>query len=85
MYDNIRLGDLIGHLHPTTSKSLKVGIVIDAQKNDFIVKWIWYDKNFFMDGKNSLFNELNKEYLLTSTTISRQRDDMVLKILNSGS
>jgi hypothetical protein len=85
VYDNIKLGDLVSHLHPSTSKSLKVGIVIGAQKNDFIVKWIWYDKYFFMDEEESLFNELNKEYLLTSTTIHRQRDDIVLEILNSGS
>ena len=85
VYDNIKLGDLISQLHPSTYKSLKIGIVIGAQKKDFSVKWIWYDKYFFMDEEDSLFNELNKEYLLTSTTIHRQCGDMALKVLNSGS
>ena len=85
MRDNIKLGDLVSQQHPSTFKSLKVGIVIDAQINNFIIKWIWYDKYFFMDGEDSLFNELNKQYLLTNMTIHRQNDEVMLKILNSGS
>lgn len=85
MHDNIKLGDLVSQQHPSTFKSLKVGIVIDAQINNFIIKWIWYDKYFFMDGEDSLFNELNKQYLLTNMTIHRQNDEVMLKILNSGS
>ena len=33
MHDNIKLGDLVSQQHPSTFKSLKVGIVIDAQIN----------------------------------------------------
>lgn len=85
VYDNIKLGDLVGQLHPSTSKSLKIGIVTGAQKINFVVKWIWYDKYFFMEQEDSLFNELNREYLLTSTTFHRHNIDVELKILNSGS
>ena len=84
MYDNIRLGDLIGHLHPTASKSLKVGIVIDTQKNDFIVKWIWYDKLFFMDDEHEVFNDLNKQYLLTETQYDRNDLNTCLKLVSCG-
>jgi|TARA_Y100000310_G_C20641426_1_gene794145 hypothetical protein len=85
VYDNIKLGDLISQIHPSTFEHLKIGIVTDAQKINFVVKWIWYDKYFFMEQEDSLFNELNREYLLTSTTIHRRNDELVLKILNSGS
>ena len=78
MHDNIKLGDLVSQIHPATFENLKVGIVTDAQKINF-------DKYFFMEQEDSLFNELNREYLLTSTTIHRRNDELVLKILNSGS
>tara|TARA_Y100000592_G_C5449280_1_gene307801 strand:- start:1189 stop:1440 length:252 start_codon:yes stop_codon:yes gene_type:complete len=68
---NFNLGDLVG-LH-FTEKNIKLGIIIDSKKHNFIVKWIWYDKLFFMDGSSPLFEELNNQYLLNETTYERDR------------
>jgi hypothetical protein len=68
---SFNLGDLVGLCF--TEKNIKLGIIIDSKKDNFIVKWIWYDKLFFMDGSSPLFKELNNQYLLNETTYERDR------------
>ena len=68
---SFNLGDLVGLWF--TEKNIKLGIIIDSKKDNFIVKWIWYDKLFFMDGSSPLFEELNNQYLLNETTYERDR------------
>ncbi len=68
---SFNLGDLVGLYF--TEKNIKLGIIIDSKKDNFIVKWIWYDKLFFMDGCSPLFEELNNQYLLNETTYERDR------------
>ncbi len=81
---NFNLGDLVG-LH-FTEKNIKLGIIIDSKKDNFIVKWIWYDKLFFMDNCSPLFEELNNQYLLNETTYTRNLEHEVrcLKNLSCG-
>jgi len=81
---NFSLGDLIGLCF--SEKNIKLGIIIDSQKDNFIVKWIWYDKLFFMDNCSPLFEELNNQYLLNETSYARNRKDEVgcLRILSIG-
>mgnify|MGYP001250450674 FL=1 len=81
---NFILGDLIGLCF--SEKNIKLGIIIDSKKDNFIVKWIWYDKLFFMDNCNPLFEELNNQYLLNETTYIRNHEHEVgcLRILSCG-
>jgi hypothetical protein len=67
------LGDLVGLYF--TEKKIKLGVIIDSKKHNFIVKWIWYDKLFFMDGSSPVFEELNSQYLLNETTYERNHKD----------
>ena len=67
-----------------SKKNIKLGIIIDSKKDNFIVKWIWYDKIFFMDNDNSLFEELNNQYLLNETVYKRDHETNCLKILSCG-
>tara|TARA_Y100000592_G_C5310358_1_gene239798 strand:- start:10 stop:273 length:264 start_codon:yes stop_codon:yes gene_type:complete len=81
---NFNLGDLVGLRF--TEKNIKLGIIIDSKKDNFIVKWIWYDKLFFMDNCDALFVELNRQYLLSETTYTRKHEHEVgcLKNLSIG-
>jgi hypothetical protein len=78
------LGDLVGLRF--TEKNIKLGIIINSQKDNFIVKWIWYDKLFFMDSCSPLFEELNNQYLLNETIYARNLEHEVgcLKNLSCG-
>ena len=81
---NFNLGDLIGLWF--SEKNIKLGIIVDSQKDNFIVKWIWYDKLFFMDQCDPLFEELNNQYLLNETAYTRKHEHEVgcLKKINCG-
>ncbi len=81
---NFELGDLVGLQF--TEKNIKLGIIIDSKKDNFIVKWIWYDKLFFMDNCSPLFEELNNQYLLNETIYTRNLEHEVgcLKNLSYG-
>ena len=82
--DDISLGNLVCHYAPCYNKKLKIGIVIESKKDNFIVRWLWYNKSFFMDNADPLFNELNQQYLLMDSSHNRKNCEVVLKILNSG-
>jgi len=82
--DNFSLGNLVCYYTPDINKKLKIGIVIESKKDDFIVRWLWYNKSFFMDDEDPLFNELNQQYLLMDSLHNRKNCEVFLKILNSG-
>jgi len=79
---NFNIGDLVGLWF--SEKNIKLGIIIDSKKDNFIVKWIWYDKIFFMDSRDSLFEDLNNQYLLNETVYERNQETNCLKNLSCG-
>jgi len=70
--DDVKLGNLVSLKFSNEFKSIKLGIVTDLKKDSFMVKWIWYNKLFFMDNEHQMFNELNREYLLTETCYNKK-------------
>ena len=82
--DSFALGDLVCYCSPHNNEKIKIGIVIESKKDDFIIRWLWYNKDFFMDGIDPLFNEMNQQYLLIDSSYNRKDYDVFLKILNSG-
>ena len=85
-YDDFKLGNIVSLYFDKKRPSIKLGIITALKKDNFIVKWIWYDKLFFMDQCSPLFEELNNQYLLNETTYARNREQEVgcLKNLSCG-
>ena len=46
---NFRTGDLIAKLHPVEQTPIQIGIIIEHDAHEFLVKWTSYDKVFFME------------------------------------
>ena len=63
---SFRTGDLIAKINPSTKENLLVGLVIDDNQETFLIKWIWFDKVFFMEKEGDIFKELNNSYLLNT-------------------
>jgi hypothetical protein len=80
---NFRTGDLIAQTHPAIKGPLKVGIVIEDDKDTFMVKWTSYNKTFFMEKEYDIYSELSNTYLLTTVQIHRRNSDVDLLLLNS--
>ena len=68
---DIRLGDLVAQEHPNESLILKKGIVIRSCKQEYVVRWISYNKEWFLDDEHDVFRELNEDYLLTEMPYNR--------------
>jgi hypothetical protein len=62
---------------------LKTGIVISESDADIVIKWFSYNKDFFMEKTHDIFYELNKYYLLSTQSISRNNEQAFLCLLNS--
>jgi|TARA_R110002012_G_scaffold94733_2_gene229400 hypothetical protein len=80
---NFLLGDLIGHQHPNTQKTLKVGIVIEKTSNFCTIKWIWYDKKYYMDDFGDAFKALNREFMLDTSQHDIHDNTIFFHVLNS--
>jgi hypothetical protein len=78
----IELGDYVGQRHPVDSLFLKKGIVVESKSNSFVVQWLSYNKDFFLDFKGEVFEELNDRYLLTKMSYSRTNKKVDIVILN---
>ena len=78
----IELGDYVGQRHPVDSFFLKKGIVVESKSNSFVVQWLSYNKDFFLDFKGEVFEELNNRYLLTKMSYSRTNKKVDIVILN---
>ncbi len=78
----IELGDYVGQRHPVDSFFLKKGIVVESKSNSFVVQWLSYNKDFFLDFKGEVFEELNDRYLLTKMSYSRTNKKVDIVILN---
>ena len=68
---DIRLGDLVAQEHPNENFILKKGIVIKSYEQAYVIKWLSYNKEFFMEHESSVFRELNEDYLLTEMPYNR--------------
>ena len=68
---DIRLGDLVAQEHPNENFILKKGIVIKSYEQAYVIKWLSYNKEFFMEHESSVFRELNEDYLLTEMSYNR--------------
>ena len=83
-YEDVNLGDLVGLRFSNEFENIKLGLITALKKDYFIVKWIWYDKLFFLDNTHEEFKELNHRYLLTETSYYKDEFIGCLEILNSG-
>lgn len=68
---DIQLGDFVGQKHPKEDFYLKKGIVIKSFKQAYVIKWLSYNKDFFMEHESSVLRELNEDYLLTEMSYNR--------------
>ena len=66
-----RTGDLIAKINPSTKENLLVGLVIDDNQETFLIKWIWFDKVFFMEKEGDIFKDLNNTHLLSTVRYLR--------------
>jgi hypothetical protein len=78
-----KTGDLIAKIHPLIDKPLQVGLVINHEKDTFLVKWISFNKVFFMEKEGDIFKELNNSYLLNTVQVYRRNMEANLSLLNS--
>ncbi len=84
-YDDFKLGNIVSLKFSKKFKKIKVGIITALKKDHFIVKWIWYDKVFFLEDTCQVFNELNHRYLLSETHYHKDEFVECLEILSCGS
>tara|TARA_R110002020_G_scaffold18727_2_gene65101 strand:+ start:906 stop:1166 length:261 start_codon:yes stop_codon:yes gene_type:complete len=81
-HNKVKLGDLVSLYFSDNHQNIKLGMVTALKKDNFIVKWIWYDKIFFMDSEHDMFNDLNQQYLLTETLYNREDLGTCLKLVS---
>ena len=63
--NNFKIGDLVGLNNPANNYPVKTGVITKDESRGFSVKWTSYDKTFFMEKEDIIFEELNKLYLLS--------------------
>ena len=80
---SFKTGDLIAKLHPSTNENLQVGLIIRDSQETFLIKWIWFNKVFFMEKEGDIFKELNNSYLLDTVQVHRRNTEAHFSLLNS--
>jgi len=78
----IELGDYVEQKHPIEASYLKRGIVVQSKNDSFVVQWLSYNKDFFLEFKGDVFEELNRRYLLTKMSYARTNDRTDIVILS---
>tara|TARA_B100000214_G_scaffold373810_1_gene354952 strand:+ start:1679 stop:1930 length:252 start_codon:yes stop_codon:yes gene_type:complete len=78
-----KTGDLVAKKHPSNNIVLKTGIIISDSDTNIVIKWLSYNKDFFMEKSHDIFHELNKYYLLSVQSIDRNNEHAFLYLLNS--
>tara|TARA_R100000008_G_C3584059_1_gene170759 strand:+ start:981 stop:1283 length:303 start_codon:yes stop_codon:yes gene_type:complete len=78
-----KTGDLVSKPHPKKDEDLRIGIVIKDDSTTFSIKWLWYNKKFFMEKEGDIFREMNNTLLLDTTMYGRVYNGEYLKLLNS--
>tara|TARA_R110001583_G_scaffold38769_2_gene124960 strand:+ start:124 stop:384 length:261 start_codon:yes stop_codon:yes gene_type:complete len=84
LQNKVKLGDIVSLYFSEAHQNIKLGMVTALKKDNIIVKWIWYDKKFFMGDEHELFNELNQQYLLTETSYQITDVGECLQIMSCG-
>jgi hypothetical protein len=77
-----KAGDLVAQKVPSIDKPLKIGIVIDDCDQSMMIKWISFNKDFFMEKEGDIFEELNKTFILDTIRIHRTNMGANLLLLN---
>tara|TARA_B100000287_G_C20364295_1_gene675100 strand:+ start:136 stop:387 length:252 start_codon:yes stop_codon:yes gene_type:complete len=80
---NFKTGDLIAKKDPSNNIILKTGIIIAESDKNIVVKWLSYNRDFFMEKTHDIFHELNKYHLLSVQSIDRNNQHAFLYLLNS--
>lgn len=78
----IELGDYVEQKHPVGGCYLKRGIVVQSKSDSFVVQWLSYNKDFFVEFKGEVFEELNRRYLLTKMSYARTNGQVDIVILS---
>ena len=78
----IELGDYVEQKHPVEQGYLKRGIVVQSKSDSFVVQWLSYNKDFFLEFKGEVFEELNRRYLLTKMSYARTNNQADIVILS---
>jgi len=81
MHD-FRVGDLIANFIPEEDITLKIGIVVENQPENILVKWLNYNKSFFMEKEDVIFAELNNTFLLSLQSIHKHNSGVFLRLLS---
>ena len=63
-------GDLQFVRQEITELKAKEDRVVEL-KEAYVIKWLSYNKEFFMEHESSVFRELNEDYLLTEMSYNR--------------
>jgi hypothetical protein len=79
----LKTGDLIALLHPAGESYLKTGLIIEDDIEQITIKWITYNKCFFMEKEGDIFKELNNSLLLGITSVRRDNNKVNLSLLSS--
>jgi len=79
---NFKVGDLIANKEPNQNLILKMGIVLQSAQDSFVVRWVSYNKEFFMEKEDDMFEELNNMYLLSLQSFKRCDPGAFLCLLN---
>ena len=56
--------------------------MIDSLENSYVVQWLLYNKDFWMDYEDEVFEELNRRYLLTKMSYHRDQKSADIVILS---
>jgi len=80
---NFKTGDLIAQKHPKIKRPLRIGLVISHREDTFLIKWISFNKDFYMEKEEDIFKELNKTFLLNTVQVHRTNMGANLLLLNS--
>tara|TARA_R110002020_G_C16148955_1_gene762495 strand:- start:572 stop:904 length:333 start_codon:yes stop_codon:yes gene_type:complete len=75
-------GDLVCFKWPGQQVPLRIGIVIEATTSTFSVKWIWYDKFFYMEDAFDEAKELNKKFILDIVQYKKKSNNICIEILS---
>ena len=83
MMYNFKVGDLVCNKVAHLEDPIKVGVVIEFNKDGFAINWTSLNEEYFITKNNSIFEELNNYYLLGVHHYSHQEEYPFLKLLNS--
>ena len=78
-----KTGDLVAKIHHSVDKPIQIGLVISDNSDKFSVKWTSYNKFFFMEKEEDIFEELNKTFLLSTVSFKRGTGTQNLSLLSS--